>query len=293
MPESSDPTIDELKRKARRRLVGAVVLALAAAIFVPMLLESEQKPLGDDVAVRIPPVDDGKFVNRLNHPVPPPPAAPTAAPGSGPATVAPAAAPADGTKSDATPPGAPDTAAGAPADGTPAATTPVSSNASAATDVAVGAAAVAGVAAAGAATHSTPPSGKSLADAEQRVMGASAGTAKPAPAPKPAATAKAAPSPKDAVKTADAKPAATPTKATVSGAFVVQLAAYSDDKGANALSNRLKKSGYASYIEPVNTSHGTLWRVRVGPFASREDANAARDRLKRDGHNGLVTAKSA
>jgi DedD protein len=50
--------------RARRRLVGAIVLALAAAVIVPMLLESEPRPLGEDVAVKIPPVDDGKFVNR-------------------------------------------------------------------------------------------------------------------------------------------------------------------------------------------------------------------------------------
>src|SRR5512138_2998887 len=68
LAEPDDAAVDELKRKARRRLVGAVVLALAAAIVVPMLLEREPRPLGDDVSVKIPPVDDGKFVNRLNGP---------------------------------------------------------------------------------------------------------------------------------------------------------------------------------------------------------------------------------
>ena len=63
---AEDVNVDELRRRARRRLVGAIVLALAAAVIVPMLLESDPKPLGEDVSVRIPPVDDGKFVNRLN-----------------------------------------------------------------------------------------------------------------------------------------------------------------------------------------------------------------------------------
>ena len=63
--ENADQIVDEMKRKARRRLVGAIVLALAAAILLPMLLESEPRPLGDDVSVKIPPVDEGKFVNRL------------------------------------------------------------------------------------------------------------------------------------------------------------------------------------------------------------------------------------
>ncbi len=63
--ENADLAVEELKRKARRRLVGAIVLALAAAIILPLLLEREPKPLGDDVSVQIPPVDEGKFVNRL------------------------------------------------------------------------------------------------------------------------------------------------------------------------------------------------------------------------------------
>src|SRR5947208_10226445 len=63
--ENADLAVAELKRKARRRLVGAVVLALGAAIVLPLLLEKEPRPLGDDVSVRIPPVDESKFVNRL------------------------------------------------------------------------------------------------------------------------------------------------------------------------------------------------------------------------------------
>ena len=63
--DNAELLVDEMKRKARRRLVGAVVLALAAAIVLPMLLEKEPRPLGDDVSVQIPPVDEGKFVNRL------------------------------------------------------------------------------------------------------------------------------------------------------------------------------------------------------------------------------------
>jgi DedD protein len=70
----------------------------------------------------------------------------------------------------------------------------------------------------------------------------------------------------------------------------VQLAAFSDDKGANALARKLKRAGYSAYTEPLKTSKGTLWRVRVGPYATHEDAVAARDRLKREGHSGIVAA---
>jgi DedD protein len=64
--EAPDLAVDELKRRARRRLVGAIVLALAAAVLLPLLLESEPKPLGDDVSIQIPPIDNGKFVNPLS-----------------------------------------------------------------------------------------------------------------------------------------------------------------------------------------------------------------------------------
>jgi DedD protein len=72
--------------------------------------------------------------------------------------------------------------------------------------------------------------------------------------------------------------------------FAVQLAAFADDKGANALAGRLKRAGYAAYTEPLKTSKGTLWRVRVGPYSSREAAVAARDKLKAEGQSGIVAA---
>jgi DedD protein len=53
--DNAEQIVDEMKRKARRRLVGAVVLALGAAIVLPLLLEKEPRPLGDDVSVQIPP----------------------------------------------------------------------------------------------------------------------------------------------------------------------------------------------------------------------------------------------
>jgi len=48
-----DPVLPE-KKRARRRLVGAVALALAAAVGIPMLLDSEPKPLSGDIAIQIP-----------------------------------------------------------------------------------------------------------------------------------------------------------------------------------------------------------------------------------------------
>jgi len=267
--DNADLAVDELKRRARRRLVGAIVLALAAAVILPMLLEKEPKPLGDDVSVQIPPVDEGRFINRLTGREPasaaksdtrslPKNAAPkieapalTPAPTSAPITAVPPAAP---------------VAESAPA--------PVPANAA-------------------------PPK-KSVADAEQRVL---------SPGPKPAtkengktemkasveakSDVKASPTAEAAVSVPPVADVAAPAASQASKAegFAVQIAAFTDDKGANALAGKLKRAGYAStYTEPVETSRGTLWRVRVGGYGTRPEAEAARAKLKTEGWNGLVVA---
>src|SRR5450830_2188413 len=51
--EAVDPVLPE-KKRARRRLIGAVALVLAVVILLPMVLDSEPKPLADDIAIQIP-----------------------------------------------------------------------------------------------------------------------------------------------------------------------------------------------------------------------------------------------
>jgi len=48
-----DPTLPE-KQRARRRLVGAIALVLAAVVVLPMVLDSHPKPASGDIAVNIP-----------------------------------------------------------------------------------------------------------------------------------------------------------------------------------------------------------------------------------------------
>jgi DedD protein len=263
MAEAPDINVDELRRRARRRLLGAIVLALAAAVIVPMLLESDPKPLGEDVSVKIPPEDNAKFVNRLSdkgaktsgkevaaksEPVKEPAPAKESAP----------ADPAPASTAPAPPPAAP----------TEAATTSFT-------------------------TSTAPTAKKSLAQAEQKVLGAqgkpaTASAAAPAadvaaPAPLPAPVPNVAPPPL-------ADPNRDANKDVAKDGFSVQLAAFADDKGANALANKLKRAAYPAYTEPLTTSRGTLWRVRVGPYPSRDAAIEVRDRLKGEGYSGIVAA---
>jgi len=55
-----------LRRKARRRLIGAFALTLAVVVILPMVLDSEPRPTGQDIDLRIPAVDEaGEFVPKM------------------------------------------------------------------------------------------------------------------------------------------------------------------------------------------------------------------------------------
>ncbi len=62
----------QLKRRARRRLIGAVVLVTAIIVILPMVLDSEPKAPGQEVSVKIPSPDSAAFTSK----VAPTPAAP-------------------------------------------------------------------------------------------------------------------------------------------------------------------------------------------------------------------------
>jgi DedD protein len=47
----------ELRKRARRRLLGAIALALTAAIVLPVVMDHEPRAPAQDIAVRIPPRD--------------------------------------------------------------------------------------------------------------------------------------------------------------------------------------------------------------------------------------------
>lgn len=55
-----------LKRKARRRLIGAFAFTLVVVVTLPMVLDSEPKPTGQDIDLRIPSADKvGAFVPNV------------------------------------------------------------------------------------------------------------------------------------------------------------------------------------------------------------------------------------
>ena len=75
MAESQE--INSLRRRGRRRLVGAIALVLLAVIVLPMVFDSEPRQSAPPVNVRIPGEDDAGFSPKVTPkgPAAPPPAA--------------------------------------------------------------------------------------------------------------------------------------------------------------------------------------------------------------------------
>ncbi len=274
---ADDVNVDDLRRRARRRLVGAIVLALGAAVFVPMLLESDPKPLGEDVAVKIPPVDEGKFVNRLSDKGK-----------SDPAKASPARG--DAAKADARERRrAPDR----PGEGGPAEerTAP------------------------GQTRRRTSPAAKRRRPMRRRRPRRPRRRRNPrrlrrsGPSPKPSRRCWARPRrrrrrprrPRNrrprrhpCLRRPRQRPPRRrlrrPRRATPPPDSRCSSPRSPTTRAPTRSRTSSRRPDIPAYTEPLATSKGTLWRVRVGPYPSREAAAAGRDKLKGEGYSGIVAA---
>lgn len=79
----------------------------------------------------------------------------------------------------------------------------------------------------------------------------------------------------------DANVAETPPSVDA-GAWVVQLASFSDAGNAEALRDRLRARGYSAFIRSVYGEPGTVTRVYVGPELERDRARESVEALERD-----------
>lgn len=227
-----DALVQAARTKARRRLVGALVLLLIGVVGFPILFETQPRPLPVDTPILVP---EGT------------PARVTAAQ-AGAARPLPNLPPDAGTES-----GVAAVQLGAPA----------SAAASAPAAVPASAAAV------------PKPAPKPAPAAPQ-----------PAPQPPPAPAAKPAPAPAPAVASAPAKPAVEP--AATGGRFVVQVGAYNDIERLKAARAKLEKLGFKSYTQDVESSTGKRTRVRVGPFASKQEAEGVAAKVKAAGMQAAI-----
>ena len=242
---SARASVDEIsvqaaRTRARRRLIGALVLLVAGVVGFPVLFETQPRPLPVDTPILVP---EGTAMRGAPAPALRPLPVVSADAGNEPVAVA------------------------APAPLLPA---------SAALPAAL------------------PPPATAQASAAVAVPAARAVVAARAPAPAPAlATApapavSAAPKPESA-KAETAKPAPDST-AAASGRFVVQVGAYNDPERLRAARQKVEKLGYKTYTQEVDSPTGKRTRVRVGPFASRQEADAVATQVKASGMQANILA---
>lgn len=68
----------QFRKKARRRLIGAIALVLVAVVALPMVLDREPKPVNQSIDIRIPSKDSAPDLPLQAKPEEAPPAAATA-----------------------------------------------------------------------------------------------------------------------------------------------------------------------------------------------------------------------
>ena len=251
---SSEAQAAELRIRARRRLIGALVLVLTAVIFVPMLFDSPpEEELASPVVLPepIPPVPNEPQVALAPEPTPPMDGGSIAA-----AQESPASEPVDAPATD-TPepevPAEPETTVREPEEPAESPTTTTANKEE----------------------QSKPEPSKPAQPArEQRTDDGAVALALLEGRQPPAAS-------------------STPPKAS-SGNFVLQVAAYTTDKDAQSRREKLASAGVTNaYVEQASVANGkTAYRLRVGPFPTREAAEAAQARLRQLGYNnGLIFTK--
>ncbi|WP_298401746.1 SPOR domain-containing protein [Janthinobacterium sp.] len=284
--EAPDPVLPE-KKRARRRLVGAIALALGVAVGLPMLLDSEPKAPFNDIAIDIPSKE--KAIAPAPAPVPavpaqgaahngldqseeiidaplPPAARPTPAAAAVPAPVLAAVQPAPAKPAyvEAKPEPKPEPK--------PVKVEPKPEP-----------------------KHEAKPEPKHEVKLESKPEPKHEVKPEAKPEPKPAKPAQSADDAARAMAILEGKPLDKPQEKAQdkahdagSGKFVVQVAALATQDKVDELQDKLREAGIKSYTQKVSSPAGERIRVRVGPFGSREDAEKTRAKLQKLGLGGSL-----
>ena len=70
--------------------------------------------------------------------------------------------------------------------------------------------------------------------------------------------------------------------------YIVQVGAYGENKAAQDMRAKVEKLGLKTYAQAVDTADGRRVRVRLGPFATRDEAERAASKLKGAGLPGSI-----
>jgi DedD protein len=253
--EQVDPVLPE-KKRARRRLVGAVALVLTAVIGLPMVLDSEPRPLGDDVQIQIPSKD-----------LPSRPSQPKTA-----AVVAPASMPQEAAldKSEEVIDPAPVTQSVISKKAVPAVETKPKQDSVAAPVNPV-----------------EKSETKPVPDIKREAEPKPKAETKPEPKPEAKPVQDSASDSARAMAILDGS-AARERADKKSTRLIVQVAALASKEKVAELQDKLKAAGISSYTQTISTDAGPWIRVRIGPFSSQEEADRMRARLSKMGLPGTV-----
>ena len=263
------PEDTQLKRRARRRLIGAIALVLLAVIILPMIFDAEKKAPEQDVLIQIP--NQGDYVAKA------PPGATPAAPQSA----------ADAAKAAA------DTPAKAPAPvmpkDTPKADTPPkdATRAEPAPKAEVKPDAKAESKAAAKAEAKAPAKAEPKAEAKAPAKAPSKIDEQWAREQEDAKRAQALLNGGDSAPKSDKAE----KLASASGSYVVQIAAFASEEKAQEARDKLGAAGVKAYAEKVSTQAGERTRVRAGPYASKDAAEAVRDKVGGLGFSGATVVR--
>ncbi|HMV05730.1 MAG TPA: SPOR domain-containing protein [Accumulibacter sp.] len=269
MTETSDPQL-QLKKRARRRLVGAVAFAGLAAVVLPMVMDEEPKPLVQNVQIRIPGQDQLPFKPGAAAPGSP-------AKATGVEQPAVSAVPGDAVDAAGAKAGAVSSSSGRRGDAENSAPTPK-------------------------AADKTPETRKATSPV---LPSASKQTVRPAqkPADKTTAQKAAKPAAKPAADDKRSSQEQQRAKAILSGKtgeakaskprtqHFIQLGAFTEAEKAKQLQGKVGGAGVDTYTESYNAPDGSRTRVRAGPFPNREAADKALEKLKQLGVSGAVVGK--
>ena len=252
----------QIKKRARRRLVGAVAFVSVVAVVLPLVMDHEPRPPVQDIEIRIPGQDEKPFAPKFE--VAAQPEKPAEKPAQPPADSARGVAP----EAQGKPPAKP-------------------------AEAAQPTARVVEVVRDGAAEK---PAGKpDKATEKVPDKAAEKPAAKPEkPAEKPVAKPAEKPAEKPATKDDEAKRAAAILAGqgdAKSSEFVVLIGAFSNEANVKNLKTKLSEQGIKTFSEPLDTPQGKKTRVRAGPFATRDAAEKALEKMQRIGVSGVVAAK--
>ena len=249
LSNSPAESVEVIRKRARHRLMGSVILVLGAVVGLPLLFDSQPRPVAIDTPIVIPDRNQAA-------PLAPPVAGKSAGSKERPSSIGPDQTAPQSVKTD-----------------------------------------VANVAALDANEELVNKEGKSEVKTETKIEQKPEAKSEPKTDIKTESKADSKTDKKQEIKSdakdgvKDASKDAAKAKALLDGKdvskptdavrSVVQVGAFADAAKAKEARSKLEQAGIKTYTQEIETKEGKRIRVRVGPFASKEEADKAAEKIRK------------